>query len=91
MKYRNVIIKCKKEKFEELQKYLFKLKYSWIDNGNKHRHIKTFNDEQYIVIHNDAIMYNEPQWLLLLNIKKYRVIKYPNFIRKEKLQKLNGK
>jgi len=63
-----VIIACKKKDAESLQKYLFRLKYYWIDfttgintnDSKKHRHIKNFNNkfitENYIyfIIFNDT-------------------------------------
>ena len=71
MKYRKTIIKC--ENFEEsirLQKYLFKLKYSWRDDGNKHRHIKKISGISYIVINNDDIL------LMGINFSRRHVRQY---------------
>ena len=91
MKYKNIVIQCKKEKTEELQKYLFRLKYSWIDNGNKHRHIKNFSEDVHIIISNDTTMHYRRFRPVILSIEKnkgFRFVKYPQFIRKEKLLKL---
>lgn len=92
MRYRNVVIKCKKKDTESLQKYLFKLKYHWNDNGTKHRHVKNFDNRYvdceyiYFIIKNDTsfsyIYYNPTN-------DKLQLLEYPKFIRKEKLIKLN--
>ena len=102
MKYRNVVIKCKKKDAEEVQKYLFRLKYHWIDNGTKHRHVKDFNfilnknEYVYFIIKNDTSFHYtgfDPRTHSLHH--KYtrvelQLLNYPQFIRKEKLKKLDN-
>jgi len=101
MKYRNVVIRCKKKDAESVQKYLFKLKYHWIDNGKKHRHVKDFNftlynnEYIYFVIKNDtSFHYTGFDPRTHEGYHKYtkvelQLLDYPKFIRKEKLKKLN--
>ena len=104
MRYRNIVIKCKKKDAEEVQKYLFRLKYHWIDNGEKHRHVKDFNNkfvtENYIyfVIKNDTSFhytFHDPTGSfhkdnVYLKDEKLQLLVYPQFIRKEKLKKLKN-
>ena len=95
MKYRNIVIRCKKKDAEAVQKYLFKLKYHWIDNSKKHRHVKDFKplDCIYFIIKNDtSIHYTGYDPTQLDNFKKsnLQLLHYPQFIRKEKLKKLNS-
>jgi len=89
MKYKNVVILCKQADTESLQKYLFRLKYSWIDSGKKNRHIKEFSTDMCIVISNDTTMHYR-LFIPTMSYKDHKFIKYPQFIRKEKLLKLKN-
>jgi hypothetical protein len=50
MKYSNV---KNRNEFVYLQKYLFKYKYAWMDNGYRHRHIKKNEGISFIIINSD--------------------------------------
>jgi len=105
MKYRNVVIRCKKKDAEAVQKYLFRLKYHWIDNGKKHRHVKDFTNIPYIknqdyiyfVIKNDTSFHytgfdprTQGDGHHRYTKVEFQLLDYPKFIRKEKLKKLNN-
>lgn len=95
MKYQNVLIICKKENGEELQKYLFKLGYYFMKEplspvGRKNKNIYIAEKDFCIVIKNDRSLH----WNYLIKNVYYRkddfkVLHYPNCIRLEKLKKLN--
>jgi hypothetical protein len=89
MKYKNTIIYCKKEKTEELQKYLFRLKYHWYASGIKNRIIRHFNYDVCIIIRNDRSLTFTTIRVAYTNFTDFTCVTYPVFIRKEKLEKLN--
>ena len=105
MKYKNTIIVCKKENAEELQQYLFKLKYHWINNGFKNRESREFKTDFCIIIRNDRSIESRIRFTnglgsscsstlfvhILDKLKDFKILYYPQFIRKEKLKKLNDK
>lgn len=94
MKYKNIAIKCRKEDAETVQKHLFKLKYYWIDNGTKHRHLKYFNhkfmsEHIYFIIKNDtSIHYTNYNPTNFKNNEDLELIDYLKLIRREKLKRL---
>jgi len=102
MKYHNVIIKCSKEYGEDLQRYLFRLKYYYlVKNGfgevKKNRNIIDSGDENfYIVIKNDRTL----TWMnenfithisYLSSYKNLKILNYPICLREDKLKKINKK
>ena len=87
MKYKNVIIEVKNKDSIELQKYLFRHKYKWFDCGYDFKYFSS--DKFYITIRNDRTMsyhlYSAEIYLFNTNFNK---LKYPNFVRCEKLKRI---
>jgi hypothetical protein len=97
MKYNNVIIKCSKDYSEELQKYLFRLKYYYFVRGIKSRNIIDNVDNDFcIIIKNDRTLtwQNENFSKHINYLSSYRnlkIINYPICLREDKLNKINKK
>jgi hypothetical protein len=92
MRYKNVIITCKNNKdFIELQKHLFRLSYSWFDDGNKNRQIKRGRYEERDIF--PILIQNDDRMLVPISketFELYKVINFIRLIRNEKLKKLNN-
>lgn len=97
MRYKNIIIKCKNnQEFIELQRYLFKMKYSWFDYGNKNRQIKqsyngsrSFNESRSFC----ALIQNDDRIRVPISPEEfdlYKIVDFKQLIRKEKLKKINN-
>jgi len=89
MRYKNLIIKCKNnQEFVELQKYLFRLSYSWFEyDNNKNRQIKKWYIGCYILIKNDDRI-RRP--IIPDELELYKIVDFTKMIRKEKLKKINN-
>ena len=96
MKYKNVLIICKKEYGEELQKYLFKLGYYYFIKGKKDRHIIDNGHYDFcIIIKNDRSLAWRNQFFIEKVLTVYKnmyndleILNYPNCVRLDKLKKL---
>jgi len=103
MKIRNTIIKCELKDLISLQKFLFSLKFSWLEttaysNVLKHRHIKDFKwiiknypdfPAQYFIIKHDDTFVCEPKISDRKDLNNFKIIEYNQLVRKIKMEKIN--
>jgi len=100
MKIRNTIIKCELKDLISLQKFLFSLKFSWLEttaysNVLKHRHIKDFkwliphDLAQYFIIKHDDTFVCEPKISDRKDLNNFKIIEYNQLVRKIKMEKIN--
>ena len=67
MIFKNVIITCLPQDYRDVQKYLFRLGYSWVENYQafhsmspyqcRHRQVKRSKDVVYLQIDNDSVFH----------------------------------
>lgn len=89
MRYKNIIIQCKDNKeFSELQNYLFKLSYNWLDHASNTRNNqvrKSFAIFSVLIQNSDTMRYPMPE-----DFELYKVVNFTQLIRNEKLKRINN-
>ena len=96
MIYKNLIVKVEPSECVDLQRYLFYLKYYWMNSSYqiKHRQIKVFKETVYFIIDNSSNFryYDDKDIVHIQNnavdYSKYNRTTYKQLMRKKKLKKI---
>lgn len=96
MKFRNTMIICKADDILDVQKYLLHLGYYWIVNGKKMKKPLNLdcpsikNDFCFLIRNDRSISYNSLVKNVYYYNNNYTKLYYPEFLRKDKLEKLKN-